>query len=242
MTASYGAVLLPEETADPSEALRAADRRMYANKSSSRTSAGRQTTDALLSVLAERHPDLKDHVDDVSRLCADVAETLGVPEEERGALLRAASLHDIGKAAIPDAILSKPGPLDDDEWRFIRQHTVIGERIMAVAPALSAVSQLVRSSHERVDGSGYPDGLRGDEIPLGSRIIAVCDAFDAMTSSRSYRLTPLTFEEALAELRHNAGHQFDPHVVEAFTRTVTARPAVAQLGDHVPRPFVVTRR
>jgi diguanylate cyclase (GGDEF)-like protein len=225
--ASRGSILIPEEATDHEEALRLADERMYAEKSDSRTSAGRQATAALVRVLAERHPDIGEHLDDVTDLCARVADTMGLPEEERSALLQAASLHDIGKAAVPDTILSKPGALDDEEAAFMRQHTVIGERILAAAPSLSRAAELVRWSHERYDGSGYPDGLHAEEIPLGARIIAVCDAFDAMSSGRPYRPTPMSREGALAELRRCAGGQFDPEVVEAFCRTLDTQPLAA---------------
>jgi two-component system, cell cycle response regulator len=188
---------------------------MYADKSDSRTSAGRQATDALVRVLAERYPEIGEHLDDVTELCACVADSM--------ALLQAASLHDIGKAAVPDTILSKPGSLDDEESAFMRQHTVIGERILAAAPSLSRAAQLVRWSHERYDGGGYPDGLRAEEIPLGARIIAVCDVFDAMSSGRPYRPTPMSREGALSELRRCAGGQFDPEVVEAFCRALNAQ-------------------
>jgi diguanylate cyclase (GGDEF)-like protein len=225
--ASRGSTLIPVEATGHEEALRLADQRMYADKSDSRTSAGRQATDALVRVLAERYPDIGEHLDDVTELCARVADTMALPEEERSALLQAASLHDIGKAAVPDTILSKPGSLDDEESAFMRQHTVIGERILAAAPSLSRAAQLVRWSHERYDGGGYPDGLRAEEIPLGARIIAVCDAFDAMSSGRPYRPTPMSREGALAELRRCAGGQFDPEVVEAFCRTLDTQPLAA---------------
>ena len=110
--------------------------------------------------------------------------------------------------AIPAAILEKPGPLSEHEREFLDRHTIIGARILHAAPDLSQLSDVVRSSHERIDGKGYPDGLAGDEIPLASRIIFVCDAFDAMTSERSYA-TAKTPADALAELRRNAGTQFD---------------------------------
>ncbi len=225
--ASRGSILIPVEATDHEEALRLADQRMYADKSDSRTSAGRQAADALLRVLAERHPEIGEHLDDVTELCARMADSMGLPEDERSALLQAASLHDIGKAAVPDTILSKPGPLDEEESAFMRQHTVIGERILAAAPSLSRAAQLVRWSHERYDGGGYPDGLRAEEIPLGARIIAVCDAFDAMCSGRPYRPTPMSREGALAELRRCAGGQFDPDVVEAFCRTLDTQPLAA---------------
>lgn len=117
----------------------------------------------------------------------------------------AAQLHDVGKSAIPDAILAEPGPLDAHEWQFVRRHTIIGERIVRAAP-ISHAAPLIRASHERVDGTGYPDALRGDQIPLGAQIIAVCDAFDAMTSARPYRAA-MSVAEALGELQHCAGTQ-----------------------------------
>jgi diguanylate cyclase (GGDEF)-like protein/PAS domain S-box-containing protein len=220
VTASYGSVTLPVEAATATEALREADRRMYARKSlGSRSSAGRQSADVLLRILSERSHDLGVHLDEVTGLAEAVAERLGLPDEELAPLLQAASLHDVGKAAIPDGILDKQGPLDDEEWEFMRRHTVIGERILSAAPALLPASKLVRSSHERFDGKGYPDALAGAAIPLGSRIIAVCDAYDAMVSDRPYRGS-FGSAQALAELRRCAGAQFDPEVVDVFGHVV----------------------
>jgi diguanylate cyclase (GGDEF)-like protein/PAS domain S-box-containing protein len=220
VTASYGSVILPLEARTATEALREADRRMYARKSSnSRSSAGRQSADVLLRILSERNHELGIHLDEVTTLAEAVADRMGLPEVERAALLQAASLHDVGKAAIPDEILHKPGPLDAEEWAFMRRHTLIGARILSAAPALATAAKLVRSSHERFDGNGYPDELAGAEIPLGSRIIAVCDAYDAMVSHRPYR-EPVQVAAALAELRRCAGHQFDPEVVEVFSQAV----------------------
>jgi two-component system cell cycle response regulator len=128
----------------------------------------------------------------------------------------------VGKVAIPDDIINKPAALDDDEWAFMRRHTVIGERILAAAPALGRAAKLVRASHEAFDGSGYPDALAGSAIPLGARIIAACDAFDAMISNRPYSRARST-EEALAELRRCAGTQFDPAVVAVFEQVLADR-------------------
>ena len=225
ITASAGAVLLPTEADEPSEALRKADQRMYARKSSGRASAARQTTNVLLTLLAERSPELGIHLDEVTRLCEATGKKLGLPEEELTHLLRAAALHDIGKAAIPDEILSKSGPLDESELVFIRRHTLVGERIVGAAPALTEAAKLVRWSHERVDGAGYPDGLSGHDIPLGARIICVADAFDAMVSERPYRPS-VSVDAALADLRRCAGTQFDPAVVAAFETVVAERRAV----------------
>jgi len=230
VTASHGSVLLPLEADDQAEALRQADQRMYARKGRGRASASRQTTDALLRVLSERSADLGTHLRDVTELSESVAHALGVAQEEMTALLEAAALHDVGKVAIPDALLDKPAALDTGEWEFMRAHTLIGERILAAAPALAAAAKIVRSSHERFDGAGYPDGLAGEDIPLGARIIAVCDAYDAMVSNRAYRAA-MSQEGALSELRRHAGTQFDPQVVEAFVAAVARRDRYVEPHD-----------
>jgi diguanylate cyclase (GGDEF)-like protein/PAS domain S-box-containing protein len=223
VASSYGSVAMPAEATTPTEALREADRRMYARKSSSsRSSAGRQSADVLLSILSERSSTLGINLDELTALCEAVADSLGMPEDERAQLLQAASLHDVGKVAIPDEILNKPGELNEEEWEFMRRHTLIGERILAAAPALIAASRLVRSTHEQFDGSGYPDGLAGEDIPLGSRVIAVCDAYVAMVSARPYR-GAMEWARALAELRRCAGTQFDPRVVDAFADVLIER-------------------
>ena len=214
ITCSHGAIALPVEANDPVEALRIADQRMYANKHAGRTSAGRQSKDVLLRALAERDPGLGTHAETVA-LAAATAEALGLTPDEIEHVRHASELHDVGKVAIPDAILGKPGPLTEEEWSFVRRHPIIGERIILAAPALSRVASLVRSSHERWDGAGYPDGLTGAGVPVGGRIVAVADAFAAMTAGRPYRAARSP-EDALAELRREAGTQFDPAVVEAW--------------------------
>ncbi len=222
ISASEGRVLLPIEARTGEEALRAADNRMYAEKRGGRPSPGRQSTELLLRTLRECNPDLGTHSEGVAELVLAVAERLGVPEAERESVRLAAALHDVGKVAIPDAILQKPGPLTLEEWQFIHRHTVIGERILVGAPGLAAVAPLVRASHERYDGAGYPDGLAGDAIPLGARIVAVCDAFDSIIAERPYRPGRST-AAALAELERCAGSQFDPAVVEAFRAVLAER-------------------
>jgi len=214
ISCSHGAVWIPSEAATETQALALADERMYANKAS-RSSASRQVTDALLQVITEQNARLDEHVERVSELAGAVAQALGEPEHEVWRVRLAGRLHDVGKTAIPAAILDKPGPLDEREWEFMHRHPLIGERIVMAAPALASTAELIRSSHERIDGKGYPDGLAGQDIPMGSRIIAVCDAFDAMTSERPYR-GPVDVAGALAELRSHAGTQFDADVVEAF--------------------------
>jgi diguanylate cyclase (GGDEF)-like protein len=219
VSAAFGSVVLPLRTGDSAEALRRADEAMYAQKHSERAGADRQSSDVLLRALTERHPDLGDHLDGVTDLAAAVAERMGITGDELTQLRHAAALHDIGKVAIPDAIISKPATLNDEEWAFMRRHTLIGERIIGAAPALGGAAALVRASHEAWDGTGYPDALAGTEIPLGARIIAVCDAFDAMIADRPYS-SPRTTDEALAELRRCAGSQFDPAIVPIFEQVL----------------------
>jgi diguanylate cyclase (GGDEF)-like protein len=214
VTAAQGSVLMPSEARTRESALQLADRRMYANKSRERASAGAQSTDVLVTALREAEPALHEHLTGVAELAIAVADELGVGAEERDEIRRAAELHDVGKMAIPDAILSKPGPLDPSEWEFMHKHTLIGERIIAAAPALVPIARLVRSSHERWDGAGYPDGLAAEAIPLGSRIVFCCDAYDAMISDRPYSVAMLG-PRALEEIERGAGSQFDPRVAAA---------------------------
>ena len=205
---------MPLEATTVVEALRLADQRMYANKNG-RASAGRQSTDVLLLVLSERSSQLHEHLNDVAGLSMLTAQRLALPAHEVARIRLAAELHDVGKSALPDTLLNKPGALDAAEWEFVRGHTLAGERIIRAAPSLAHTADLVRSSHERFDGDGYPDGLAGEAIPLGASIIAVCDAFDAMVTDRPYR-GAITAADALAELRRCSGAQFRPDVTDAF--------------------------
>jgi HD-GYP domain-containing protein (c-di-GMP phosphodiesterase class II) len=232
VTASCGVVVLPDEAGSVGAALNLADERMYADKAA----AGRSTRahvqsvtmqqQVLMQLLNEREPDLHQHVRDVGLLASAIGRTYDLDSEQLDELRRAAELHDLGKLAIPDRILDKPGPLSEAEWRLMRQHTIIGERILNAAPALRPVARLVRSSHERWDGSGYPDGLAGRAIPLGARIIAACDAYDAITSERAYHAARSS-KEAMAELRRHAGTQLDPEVVERLCEALE-HPEVAR--------------
>jgi diguanylate cyclase (GGDEF)-like protein len=232
VTTSWGHALIPEEATSASVALSIADHRLYEDKTSGRVSAMRQAQAVLKRVLDERDEMLGIHMDDVSRLAEQTAIELGLDALEVEHVVLSAELHDIGKSAIPDAILFKPGPLTDEEWTFMRRHAVIGERILSGAPSMAVVASVVRSSHERFDGRGYPDGLAGEDIPLASRIVFVCDAFDAMTSERPYS-TPKPPALALGELQACAGTQFDPVVVDAFLRAyrrAQERPHVATVA------------
>ncbi|HYP48681.1 MAG TPA: HD domain-containing phosphohydrolase [Thermoleophilaceae bacterium] len=231
---SAGFVEFPSEAAAPTSALLIADQRMYAEKEGRAGSAKQQTRDMILRVLEERHPDLHDHVSAVAAAARRIGVELGLSRGELEDLVRAAELHDIGKIAIPDAILHKAGSLDEEEWRFMRRHTIIGESMLSAAPALATAAKAVRSSHERFDGAGYPDGLAGEDVPLASRIIFICDSFHAMTSARPYQQT-LDPVAALAELRRCAGTQFDPSLFEVFEQVGLPEPAAPKPRPAPPR-------
>jgi diguanylate cyclase (GGDEF)-like protein/putative nucleotidyltransferase with HDIG domain len=210
------------------QAMHEADQRLYTDKRS-RTSApgsASEVRDALLQVLAEQDAELVAHLEHVAALAARTATALGLPAHQIELARRAAELHDVGKVAIPAEILDKAGPLDPAERMIMKRHSAIGARIVAAAPTLAAMAPIVRAAHERADGTGYPDGLLLADIPVCSRIIAVVDAYDAMTSDRPYR-TAMSPSAALAELHRHAGAQFDPQVVDAFTSVLVGRPVLS---------------
>ena len=222
VTTSIGSVVMPREAASPGEALLLADQRMYADKGAREGATRGAAREVLLQLLSEREPGLLRHMSDVAVLTRNVGLRMGLAAEDLDVAVRAAELHDVGKVAIPDSILHKATPLDANERRFMRKHTLIGQRIIAAASALRPVGAVVRSSHERWDGGGYPDGLAGEDISLAARIVCACDAFDAMTTARAYRRA-LSDGEALAELERHAGTQFDPQVVAVLADVVRAR-------------------
>ncbi len=214
---SAGCVLLPTEAVSADAALALADRRMYQCKAASKGHPTDEGTDVVFEMLAAK--DMRGGNLDARVLAARTAQALDLAPDEVRLVRLAAELQDVGKTAIPDAILNKPSGLSDQEWEFIRQHTIIGERIVHATPELAKVGQLIRSSRERTDGTGYPDGLAGEAIPLGARIVAACDAFDAMISSRPYRGVR-SIDEAIAELRRGRGTQFDARVVDALCEII----------------------
>jgi two-component system, cell cycle response regulator len=229
IAASCGVVILHEDATSVSEALNLADERMYADKATpERSTRAREQSivmqqNVLMQLLTEREPRLHEHVRDVGRMAIAIGRRFDLNSEQLDELRRAAELHDLGKLAVPEQVLDKSGPLSAEEWQLMHRHTIIGERILSAAPALRPVARLVRSSHERWDGTGYPDGLAGEQIPFGSRVIAACDAYDAIVSERPYRAARSP-REALAELRRNAGSQFDPRVVEVLCAHLEAQP------------------
>jgi diguanylate cyclase (GGDEF)-like protein/PAS domain S-box-containing protein len=216
---SRGATLIPAEATTLERAIQVADERLYQDKRANRVVESRDLRDALVQMISEQRADQEENVLDLADLAAATATNLGLSSEDVACTRVAAELHDIGKSAMPEEILQKAGPLDSEEWAFMWRHTLIGERIVAAAPALARIAPIVRASHERPDGNGYPDGLLIEEIPIGARIVAVVDAFSAMISDRSYR-DSLTVDQAIHELRRCAGTQFDHAVVDAFAQVI----------------------
>jgi diguanylate cyclase (GGDEF)-like protein len=180
------------------------------------------TAEALAAALEAKDAHTAEHARSIVRNAAEVGRRLGMSEDELRRLRYAAAFHDIGKIAVPERILNKPGPLTESEKREVERHTLVGEEILSPVSFLEEVLPLVRHCHERWDGAGYPDGLAGDSIPLGARVILVCDAHDAMTTDRPYRRA-LAPDVALAEIREAAGRQFDSRVADVFLETVGGR-------------------
>jgi putative nucleotidyltransferase with HDIG domain len=179
----------------------------------------RETLASLSNALEAKDDYTSEHAQEVADLAVEVARRVGLDEDGLRAVELGALLHDIGKIRVPESILNKPGPLSPDEWDVMRGHPEAGETILAPIAALASVLPIVRSSHERWDGCGYPDRLAGNDIPLGARVVAVCDAYRAMVEPRPYRSErdPVW---AQGELQANAGTQFDPACVEALLAVV----------------------
>jgi putative nucleotidyltransferase with HDIG domain len=185
-----------------------------------------RTIETMVKMLHERDPYTAEHSEEVADLAEKIARDLGLPEDQIETIRAAALVHDIGKVGIPDTILNKPGPLDEPEWQLIKKHTLIGFDLLKNLEMYSEAAQLVKYEHERWDGSGYPEGLKGEQIPLGARIIHVADVYHALTSDRPYRESqgkPSHYEpaEAVRIIRSESGRQFDPKVVEALVRVIS---------------------
>jgi HD-GYP domain-containing protein (c-di-GMP phosphodiesterase class II) len=217
---SYGAVSLAEEGSTAVAVLQLADSRMYAHKADryngelDRNHGGHESVPPL-----RRESPIGASLPSVPELAVAVGRRLGMSAREREDLRRATTYRDIGKGAMPDELLATPEPLDAVEMAFVRLQSVAGERMLSGVPALRPAAPLVRSSHERFDGTGYPDGLTGDLIPLGSRIITACHTLGSLVSGRPYRRA-MTVDQALVELVGGRGRRFDPKVVEAVLEEV----------------------
>lgn len=169
--------------------------------------------ECISSALDARDPYTGDHSRRVSDTATLLAKMLGLSDDEIQEIHIAAHLHDIGKIGIPDSVLLKPGRLDDDEWKMMKRHPQIGADILAKSPSFSRISAIILHHHERYDGNGYPFGAKEQEIPLGSRIIAVCDSIDAMASARAYRKA-LPLDTVYEEIEKNIGLMYDPDVAK----------------------------
>jgi GGDEF domain-containing protein len=222
----HGEVTIPDEATDPEAVLQIAGRRLDAHRQRQHRSARRQAHAVLMAALSARRPELREHLRGVTYRSISLARRLGAGVAEIDDIALASELQEVGLLAVPESVLEKEAPLDEVEAAMVRRHTVEGQRIIAAAPGLEAVAALVRSSSERFDGSGCPDGLSGEEIPLGSRVIAVAVASAAMIAPRPYR-AGMSTDEALAEMRRCAGAQFDPRVVEALAEELSEAPTSA---------------
>jgi len=237
---SHGEVTVPDDATDPDVAIQIAGQRLAAHKQRQRRSAKRQVHDVLLAVLSARRPELRAHLRVVAFRAISLGRLLGVERDQLDDIVFAAELQDIGLLTVPEAILEKQTPLSMLESELIRGAPPAGAGIISAAPALAPVATLVRSSREHFDGSGYPDRLAGEAIPLGARIIAVSVAYAALTSNRPYR-PAMQPAQALAELRRCSGTQFDPRVVEALAEDLAEEvapsspsPATSSVSEGFP--------
>jgi putative nucleotidyltransferase with HDIG domain len=238
VTVSVGAAMVSHQSGTAEHALDVADRALYAAKRHGRNRlrcfSELDTTDlraeqpeclhlaeALALTSDLREGNLSQHSRQVSELAAATARRLGLADDEVLRIQLGGWLHDVGKIGVPDSILTKPGPLSDSEWEIMRTHPAVGADLLAHFPELSSACQAVRHHHERWDGTGYPDRLAGEQIPLDARIVAAADAFSAMTADRPYSV-PRSMPEAIAELSRCAGSHFDPVVVAALIAEILA--------------------
>jgi diguanylate cyclase (GGDEF)-like protein/putative nucleotidyltransferase with HDIG domain len=225
--ATSGIACFPTDGMERDELYRQADTRLYQAKHGGAAALGAGKRELSWAAALARAVDARmavpvEHSSRVAEYAAGIAEQLGWTGQDLEDLRIAAMLHDVGKVPVPDRILQKPGPLDPAEYEEVKKHPATGADMVSRVDGVAVVSPWIRHSHENFDGSGYPQGLRGEEIPLASRILLVADAFDAMTSDRPYRAA-LSFEAALDQLRRNAGRQFDPRCVEAFEVYLSSR-------------------
>lgn len=214
VSVSFG-VSCRDQDGDLEEVIRVVEEQMYKNKLFEVTSHRSESIKTILNTLHEKNPREERHSKRVSEICINIGRKLGMKSENLQLLRAISNLHDIGKIAIDEAILNKPGKLTEAEWEIIKRHPEIGYRIISTSPEYAEIAYDILSHHEKWDGTGYPRGIEGENIPIRARIISIADAYDAMVSERPYR-KPLSHEEAIAEIKKHTGKQFDPSLVEVF--------------------------
>ena len=222
ISVSFGYGTKTDEGENMASVLKKAEDQMYANKLVDGPSMRGQAVEKIIEMIRDKSPGEEIHAKRVSELCVTIGEALGMKKDKINELNTLGLLHDIGKSAISDKILNKPGPLNEEEYTEIRRHPEIGYRILSITTEFSEIAHFVLAHHERWDGKGYPKGLEGEEIPLQSRICSIANAYEVMTRDQPYR-SAMPIEAVLEELKNNAGTQFDPELVKVFIRTVKNR-------------------
>ena len=219
LSLSIGYAVKTDVSQDINEIIGEADNYMYADKVQFSRSRKQAVLKEFFKTISEKHPCEKEHSERVAVYNSALAAAIGTEESKLGSLKDAALMHDIGKITIPGELLCKPAKLTEEEFEIVKQHPVIGYRILKGLDGYSQYAKALLYHHERWDGTGYPMGLKGERIPVFSRVLAIADAYETMTSERPYRVRR-TREEAIEELRNNAGTQFDPRLVEVFIEKV----------------------
>jgi len=221
LSMAMGAVTKEDPSQNIQEVLREAEERMYRNKLLESKSVRASIISSLRRTLFEKSHETEEHTNRIQELALQIGRAFGLSESELDNLALLATLHDIGKIAIPEGLIVKPGNLSPEEWELIWKHPEIGYRIAGSSPELAPIAEAILAHHEWWDGSGYPRGLKGEEIPLISRIISIVDAYDVMTHGRPYK-DPIGQEESLRELKRKAGSQFDPTLIDLFVQIISS--------------------
>gem|GEM_PF-6850236 len=219
LSLSIGVATAEDRSISLKKLLKLADDQLLRNKLHRHSSASNNVVRSLVTAMGERDNYSGGHTKRLEKMCLTVGEKMGLSSQQLGDLALLAQVHDLGKVAIADSIIFKPGPLNEEEWQIMKQHSEKGYRIASSSTDLAAVSNLILHHHEHWDGEGYPLGLKGNEIPVECRILAIADAFDVMTNERPYK-KPVSVKAAMQEIRACSGSQFDPAITEIFIRLV----------------------